>query len=175
MHDKLLTSFNAVVSAFTVITPAVDWILFNKKKFQAYVTLSIIENFSLVISLAVLVWGLLKLIKEMQHVRQVTVNTKLIFLHILAYLFIIVADITQIVLGLYKDQTYVEYEYVTIGLLVINSICSFILALIVNALVSKIINQLDDQTNRYSSMMSTLRETYKSSIEQTTENEGDEI
>ena len=96
--------------------------------------------FSLVISLAVLVWGLLKLIKEMQHVRQVTVNTKLIFLHILAYLFIIVADITQIVLGLYKDQTYVEYEYVTIGLLVINSICSFILALIVNALVSKIIN-----------------------------------
>ncbi len=65
-------------------------------------------------------------------------NKVMILMHIVAYLFIIVANVVQIVYFTLARSRLRGFEISTICFLIVNSACSLIFGLLVNAIVNKI-------------------------------------
>ncbi len=88
----------------------------------------VLENFCLVLSLVVLVWGFKRLIKLVHSVNDLIANKTMIIWHIIVYFFIIISNTAEILLV----RTLKIYEVSTYCALAINLACTIILALIVN-------------------------------------------
>ena len=78
------------MSLFTILVPAIDWVLYNKKEAKLFTIVMIADNLSLVISCIILIWGFMRLIKV---VTDVFVDKTIIVWHIIAYFFVVVANI----------------------------------------------------------------------------------
>ncbi len=84
-----------MVSFITVLIPAIDWVLYNPKLYKAYVIVGLSENACLAFSCAILVWGFQRLIKSVQSGNDHLVNKSIIGWHIIAYFFILTANIVE--------------------------------------------------------------------------------
>jgi hypothetical protein len=93
------------------------------------VIVGIAENGCLVISCVILVWGFKRLIKAVKSTDHL-VNKTMIIWHIVAYFFIVIANILVFLVLKTSEQ----FEITTICGLVINLACTIILALIVNTI-----------------------------------------
>ena len=127
-----LNAVNIVVSLINVLVPAIDLVLLGIN-YKAYVIVFELSNVSLVLSCAILTWGFHKLIKTVESGSDHIVNKGTIFWHIVAYFFILAANIVTI---FFTATTY-KYEISSCCSLVICLVCSIILALIVNQILSK--------------------------------------
>ena len=96
-----------------------------------------IEQMSLVLSCIVLIWGITRLVRLAQDFSNMLVNKMLILSHIVAYLFIILVNISQTAAS-YKGGLR-AFEISTICSLGVYSVCDLIFGLIVNTIVTKII------------------------------------
>jgi hypothetical protein len=92
-------------------------------------TFYIAENLNLVLSLIVLVWGMVRLIKIVGSASSMLVNKVMIIMHVVAYLFIIVTNAPGFY---YYELNAKTYRIWTTCDLVVYSVCSTILCLIVN-------------------------------------------
>jgi hypothetical protein len=86
------------------------------------------ENLCLAISCVILVWGFQRLIKIVHSINDHVVKKGIIIWHIVAYFFIVIANIVQI----FTSNTFEQYEISSYCVLVVNLACTIILALIVN-------------------------------------------
>ena len=93
---------------------------------------------SLVLSCFVLVWGIARLARIVHKLSTMLVNKGMIVSHIVAYLFIIVANTVQ-TLYYVKNPGFRAYEISTICNMAIYFVCTLIFGLIVNTIVTKII------------------------------------
>ena len=155
-YNKSLRIIYIVVTLITVGMPAIDWVLFNNRKMRAFSLVWLAENISLAISCFILTWGFKRLIKIMS-TDDVLVDKAFIFWHIIAYFFIVIANVVQAFLYFKYPIT---YEISSYCLLVINLACSTILAAIVNTIFSK---YLQPQT---SSDDSSLKSVLTSSVQE---------
>jgi hypothetical protein len=95
-YNCRLNTVNFVVSLITVLIPAIDWVLHNHKELnRAEMIFDYLENISLAASCFILVWGFQRLIKMVQSAKDDIVNKSMIFWHIVAYFFILTANIVQ--------------------------------------------------------------------------------
>jgi hypothetical protein len=134
-YNTRLKIFNVVVTLITVLMPAIDWVLFNNRKMRSYTIVGLSENISLVISCCILVWGFKRLIKVMKLTTVDTlVDKTIITWHIIAYFFVVVANLVQYFVYFKYPKFYAISTYC---LLAINLVCSTILAVIVNTIVTK--------------------------------------
>ena len=79
----------------TVLIPAIDWVLLNHNLWRAYVIVGLPENACLAFSCAILVLGFQRLIKIVQSSNDHLVNKSMIGWHIIAYFFILIANIVE--------------------------------------------------------------------------------
>ena len=129
IYNCRLNTFNIVVSLITVLMPAIDWVLWiYPELFRAYVIVGMSENLCLAISCVILIWGFKRLVRIVQSTNDHVVKKSVIFWHIVAYFFVVIANI----LTMFFTKTLRMYEIATICSLVINLACTIILALIVN-------------------------------------------
>ncbi len=85
-----------MVSFITVLIPAIDWVFYlYPKLLRAYVIVGLSENACLALSCAILVWGFQRLIKSVQSGNDHLVNKSIIGWHIIAYFFILTANIVE--------------------------------------------------------------------------------
>jgi hypothetical protein len=86
-----------VVSLVTVLILAIERVLwFHHKLRGAYLIVSALENVSVTISCAILVWGFKRLIKIAQFAKDDIVNKVLLFWNSVAYFSIFIAHIVKI-------------------------------------------------------------------------------
>lgn len=131
-YNCRLNTANIFVSLINVLLPAIDWILYNHKKYEAFLFDYETENICLVFSCVILVWGfkkLISLVRSDQHL----VNKGMIIWHIIAYFFIVIATFCS---GFF-NKTPKQYEISECCLAAINLACNVILALIVNQICTK--------------------------------------
>jgi hypothetical protein len=85
------------VSLVTVLILTIERVLwFHHKLRRAYLIVSALENVSVAISCAILVWGFKRLIKIAQFAKDDIVNKVLLFWNSVAYFFILIAHIVKI-------------------------------------------------------------------------------
>jgi len=132
-YNFRFNALNIVVSLINVMMPAMQWVLYDLQLNRAYVIFGAATTGCMVVSCAFLVWGFIRLIKSIQSRNRHPINKAMIFWHIVAYFFIMIAYIVQN----FTTNTILEYEVSTIIVLVIEFVCSVIMALIVNEIISK--------------------------------------
>jgi len=93
IHNCKLNTVNIVVSLINVLLPSICWVLSNHSELTtAYMIVGELDNVCLILSCVVLVWGFKKLISLVQS-DQHLVNKGMIIWHIIAYFFIVIAQI----------------------------------------------------------------------------------
>lgn len=93
IHNCKLNTVNIVVSLINVLLPSICWVLSNHSELTtAYLIVGELDNVCLILSCVVLVWGFKKLISLVQS-DQHLVNKGMIIWHIIAYFFIVIAQI----------------------------------------------------------------------------------
>lgn len=144
-YEKRLNTINIVVSAIIVLIPTIDWILAGKN--EVYVILAYAENLPLVLSCVILVLGFKRVFRIVASPTDHIVNRQIIVLHIIAYFFIVTANIAVN----FFYYSWKSYAIATYCLLAVNLICNLILAQIVNTICTKYIQlHLDPDKKRIS-------------------------
>ena len=90
---------------------------------------------SLALSCVVLIWGICRMVRFVGSMNNIMANKVTIIMHIVAYLFIIVANATQTMLYFGSIRA---FEISTICNLVVYFFCTFIFGIIVNTIVTEI-------------------------------------
>ena len=92
-YNFRLKIVNIMVCLLTVLMPVIEWLLFIFRKWKYYTIFAISENLSLVISCGILVSGFKRLIGVVKSVNSHVVDKAIITWNIIAYFFIVIANI----------------------------------------------------------------------------------
>ncbi len=117
--------------------PLIVWVSNIEGNYEVVIITFYIEQMSLVLSCIVLIWGITRLVRLAQDFSDMLVKKVLILLHIVAYMFIILVNISQTA-ATYKGGLR-AFQISTICLLAVYSVCDLIFGLIVNTILTKII------------------------------------
>jgi hypothetical protein len=140
-YNCSLNAVNILVCLFNVVIHSIFCLYFIKGEYKTAGILTDVEQLSLVLSCIVLASGIFRLVRIVKSLVEKMVNKTMISMHIVAYLFIVVADVIQILYaGLVKSQGWGGVEISTICFLFVYSVCSLIFGLLVNAILTKIVN-----------------------------------
>jgi len=135
-YNCRINAVNIVVCLFNIVVPLIYWVFYSLEEYKAGGIAYGIEQSSLVMSCVVLIWGICKLLRLFGSANRMLPNKVIIIMHIVAYLFIIIVDITLNVTAV--NFRLKAKEISTICNLVIYFVCTLIFGLIVNTIVTKI-------------------------------------
>lgn len=120
-----------------MVVPAISWICVAFGKIKAAKIIYYISQASLAMSCVVIVWGISKMVIFFGSFDEMLPNKITIIMHIFAYLFVIIANVLQLILA-DDDDGWKDYEILTICLFVIYFFCNLVFGFILNTIITKI-------------------------------------
>ncbi len=149
-----MNAFNIFVCLLNVAIPLIVWVFDSRGNYEVASITFYFEQFLLVLSCIVLIWGIARLARILKDLSNLLANKVMIVMHIVAYLFIIAVNIVQAA-AVYKGGLR-AFEITTISSLAVYFVCTLIFGLIVNTIVTKIIAADIQRSQSIASSLMTL-------------------